>query len=136
MRLESNIAPIANVGSGFSKKKGKRVLLAAMPVLGLALVWSIVSYAVMLERQEGSFWSFMRAALQTSFDSSREAVIDDQSGRFLIRGSQADFLQIAQRKNWTVVNQLGALINFRAEDKEFAVACRQYSGYFIVCNKL
>ena len=136
MRLENKVSPITNASNGIGKERGKRILLAAMLILGLTLVWSTVAYAAMLERQEGSFWSFMRAALQTSFDSSREAVIDDQSGRFLIRGSQADFLQIAQRKNWTVVNQLGALINFRAEGKEFAVACRQYSGYFIVCNKL
>ncbi len=136
MRLESRVTPTMNVGSGISQKKVKRVLLAVMLVLGLTLVWSVVSYAVMLERQEGSFWLFMRAAVQTSFGSSREAVIDDQSGRFLIRGSQADFFAITQRKNWTVVNQMGALINFRAEGNEFAIDCHQYTRYFIVCKKL
>jgi hypothetical protein len=99
-------------------------------------MWSVVSYAAMLERQEGSFWLFMQAVAQTLFDSSREVVIADQSGRFLIRGSQNDFLKIAQRKNWTFVNQMGALTTFRSEGREFAVDCHQYTRYFIVCKNL
>ena len=136
MRLENRVTPPSNVGNGIGQKRGKRVLLAAMLVLGLTLVWSVASYAAMLERQEGSFWSFMQAVVQTSFGSSREAVIDDQSGRFLIRGSQADFLEIAQRKNWTFVDQMGASTTFQAGGQKFAVDCHQYTRYFVVCKKL
>lgn len=136
MRLENKVAPVMNAGRGIGQEKGKRVLLAAMLVLGLTFIWSVVSYAVMLERQEGSFWLFMRAAFQSSIDSSREAMIDDQSGRFLIRGTQADFLRIAQRKNWVFVDQMGALTNFQAEGRKFAVDCHQYTRYFIVCKQL
>ena len=136
MRLENKVAPIANAGRGSDQGKVKRLLLAAILVLGTTFIFSLVSYAVMLERQEGRFWLFMRAAVQTSFDSSREAMIADQSGRFLIRGSQADVLRIAQGKNWTFVDQMGALTNFQAEGQRFAVDCHQYTRYFIVCKKL
>ena len=105
-------------------------------MLGLGGIWAAVSYAAMLERQEGSFWLFMRAIVQSSLDSGREAVIGDQSGRFLIRGSQADFLRIAQRKSWTFVDQMGALSTFQAEGQKFAVDCHQYTRYFVVCKKL
>ncbi len=114
----------------------KRGLLAALLVPVTGGIWAVVSYALMLEQQEGSFWLFMRAAAQTLLDSSRESPIADQSGRFLIRGSQADFLRIAQRKNWTFVDQMGALTTFQANDQKFAVDCHQYTRYFVVCKKL
>ena len=135
-RLENKVAPVMNAGRGIGQERVKRVLLAAMLVLGLTLMGSVVSHALMLERQEGSFWLFMQAMVQSSLDSSREAVIDDQSGRFLIRGSQADFLTIAQRKNWAFIDQLGALTTFQAEGQKFAVDCHQYTRYFVVCKKL
>ena len=114
----------------------KRFLLVAAALLGLSFIWSVVAYAAMLERQEGSFWLFMRAIVQSSLDSSREAVVADQSGRFLIRGTQDDFLKIAQRKNWTFVDQMGALTTFRAEGQKIAVDCHQYTRYFMVCKQL
>lgn len=114
----------------------KRFLLVVTAMLGPTLIWSVVSYAAILERQEGSFWLFVRAMVQSSLDSSREAVIADQSGRFVIRGTQDDFLRIAQRKNWIFVNQMGALTNFRAEGLKLAVDCHQYTRYFVVCKKL
>ena len=114
----------------------KRFLLVVTVMLGLTLNWSVVSYAAMLERQESSFWLFVRAMVQSSLDSRREAVIADQSGRFLIRGTQDDFLRIVQRKNRIFVNQMSALTTFCAEGLELTVYCHQHTCYFVVCKKL
>ena len=116
--------------------KMKRVLLAATLVFGLIGLSAIVSYALMLERQESSFWLFMRAVVEASLDSSGEALIGDQSGRFLVRGTQTDFFKIASRKGWRFADQMGASITFQDQTREFAVDCHQYTSHFIVCKKI
>jgi hypothetical protein len=117
-------------------KKRKAMSLFWISLIGLALVilfW-LVSYLRMLERQEGNLVVFAPAVIELLKNPNQTVALNDQSGRFLARGNPTDLQLVLATKGWVLIDQMGASMKFRFNDKEFSIVCRQFTTQFMVCQ--
>ncbi len=117
-------------------KKRKVMSLFWYSFLGLTLVvlfW-LASYFRMLEGQEGNLMVFVPPIIKLLENPNQTVALNDQSGRFLARGNPKDLELVLAKKGWVLVDQMGSLMKFRLNDKEFSIMCRQFTAHFIVCQ--
>ena len=101
----------------------------------LFMTWMGFSYLKMLVYQEGNLRPFVPAVLELLKNSEQIVELQDSSQRFLARNYET-LERILAKQGWVLHEQMGASMNFRLNDKELVVGCRQYTAHFIVCSKI
>ncbi len=104
-------------------------------LLFLVMAW-VLSYIKMLERQEGDLRAFAPAIIKLLENPNQVIELNGDSGRFLT-GAKENYREIiAAKYNWIYVDQMGASITFRFQQKEFPVGCQQFTAHFMVCKRV